>query len=33
MYEDFPVGGDPLDIPDEGVAEDTDIDVEAILEA
>ena len=33
MFEDFPVGGHELDIPDVGVSETTDIDVDALLEA
>ena len=33
MFEDFPVGGPELDIPDVGVSETTDIDVDALLEA
>lgn len=33
MFEDFPVGGPELDIPDVGVTEATEIDVDAILEA
>lgn len=33
MIENFPVGGDPLDIPDTGVSTDTEVDVEALLEA
>lgn len=33
MIENFPVGGDPLDIPDVGVSTDTEVDVESLLEA
>ena len=33
MFEDFPVGGPELDIPDVGVTEATEIDVVALLEA
>ena len=33
MFEDFPVGGPELDIPDVGVTEATEIDVDALLEA
>lgn len=31
MIENFPAGGDPLDIPDVGVATNTEVDVEALL--
>lgn len=33
MFEDFPAGGEPLDIPDVGVGTDEDIDVDALLES
>lgn len=33
MFEDFPVGGPELEIPDVGVSETTEIDVDALLEA
>lgn len=34
MFEDFPIGGAALDIPDTGVGvEGVDVDVEALLEA
>ena len=33
MFEDFPVGGPELDIPDVGVTEVTEIDVDVLLEA
>ena len=33
MFDDFPVGGPELSIPDVGVSEATDIDVDALLEA
>ena len=33
MFEDFPVGGPELDIPDVCVIEATEIDVDALLEA
>ena len=33
MFDDFPVGGAELDIPDVGVSEATEIDVDALLEA
>ena len=33
MFEDFPVGGPELGIPDVGVTEATEIDVDALLEA
>lgn len=33
MFEDFPVGGPELGIPDVGVTEVTEIDVDVLLEA
>ena len=33
MFEDFPVGGPELDIPDVGVSETTEIDVDDLLGA
>ena len=32
MFEDFPIGGAALDIPDTGVSDSTEVDVEALLE-
>lgn len=33
MFEDFPVGGPELDIPDVGVSETTEIDIDDLLGA